>query len=94
MGANEFPPTTRCPCGSRLEFTQCCGPRGVDAAELEANVAESMRETGIDPAIVYAYQRTHLMMTAEHREKPLAFAAELDEWDDALAEYLEKHPSN
>lgn len=71
----------------------CCGPRGVDAAELEANVAASMREAGIDPALVYAYQRTHLIVTPEHREKPLAFAAELDEWDDAVAEYREQHPT-
>jgi hypothetical protein len=70
-----------------LEFDVCCGPRGV--AELEANVAESKRQAGIDRAIVYAFQRTHLMVTTQHRETPLAFAADLDEWDDAVAEYRE-----
>jgi len=30
----------------------------------------------------------------QHREKPLAFAADLDEWDDAVAEYREKYPAN
>lgn len=52
-----------------------------------------MRAAGVDPAIVYAYERTHLMITAEHRDRPLAFAADLDEWDDAVAEYRENHPT-
>lgn len=94
MGAKDFPPTRRCPCGSGLDFAECCGPRGVNAAELEASVADSMRAAGVDPAIVYAYQRTHLMIAEKHREKPLEFAAELDEWDDAVAEYRENHPTN
>ena len=50
-------------------------------------MADSMRAAGVDPAMVYAYQRTHLMITEQHRETPLAFAADLDEWDDAVAEY-------
>lgn len=94
MGAREFPPITRCPCGSRLDFTECCGPRGIDAAELKASVAESMRAAGVDPAMVYAYERTHLMITEHHRATPLAYAADLDEWDDAVAEYRENHPTN
>lgn len=94
MGAKDFLPTTRCPCGSRLDFAECCGPRGVDAAELQANVAASMRAAGVAPAMVYAYERTHLMITEQHRAKPLAFAADLDEWDDAVAEYRENHPAN
>lgn len=73
-----------------MEFAQC----GVAAAELEASVADSMRASGVDPASVYAYQRTHLIITEDHLAKPLSFAADLDEWDDAVAEYRETHPTN
>jgi uncharacterized protein YchJ len=84
----QFPPTTRCPCGSRQEFEDCCEP-------LHAATAESLRASGIDPALVYAYERTHLIITAEFREKNvLAAAADLDEWDDAIAEYRDSHPAN
>jgi uncharacterized protein YchJ len=94
MGAKVFPPTTRCLCGSGKHFAVCCASQGVDPTQLEANVAASMREAGVAPALVYAYQRTHLIVTLEHRKKPLAFAAELDEWNDAVAEYREHHPVN
>ncbi len=100
MGSNvippkQFPPTTRCPCGSREEFEDCCEPKGVNGDALHAATAEALRATGIDPAMVYAYERTHLIITAEFRQKNLlAAAADLDEWDDAIAEYRETHPAN
>ena len=54
-----------------------------------------MRASGVDPAMVYAYERTHLIITSDFREKHmLDAAADLDEWDDAIAEYRELHPTN
>lgn len=39
--------------------------------------------------------RTSLITTAEFREKNvLAAAADLDEWDDAIAGYRDLHPTN
>ena len=49
-----------------------------------------MRASGVEPAMVYAYQRTHLIITREVRQAHAATAAELDEWDDAIMEYREQ----
>jgi hypothetical protein len=66
----------------------------VDGDLLHAATAESMRASGLDPALVYAYERTRLIVTDEHREAGVLSAADLDEWDDAVAEFRELHPSN
>jgi hypothetical protein len=69
--------------------------RPEDEAALEATTAEAMRASGIDPAMVYAYEHTHLIITADFRiANLLSAAAELDEWDDAISEYRESHPTN
>ncbi|HEY4179444.1 MAG TPA: SEC-C domain-containing protein [Kofleriaceae bacterium] len=91
----EFPPTERCPCGSRDKFEYCCEPKGVDDSALHDATVASLRAKGADPAFVYAYERTHLIITAAFREKNLLeAAADLDEWDDAVAEYRELHTAN
>jgi uncharacterized protein YchJ len=92
MGSPEFPPTDRCPCGSGKTFIECCQPKGVDNAALHASTVEAMRESGVDDALIYAYERTHLIVSTHHRET--LSAADLDEWDDAVAEYRETHPSD
>ena len=73
-------------------MVSCCGPKGVDRDALHAHTAESMRASGLDPALV-AYERTHLIVTTDHRDAGVLSAADLDEWDDAVAEYRELHPS-
>jgi hypothetical protein len=66
-----------------------------EEAALEAITLQAMRASGVDPAMVYAYERTHLIITSDFREKHmLDAAADLDEWDDAIAEYRELHPTN
>ncbi len=54
------------------------------------NAIEAMRAAGIRPALVYAYERTGLIVTHENRH--LMSAADLDEWEDSIAEYEELHP--
>src|SRR5689334_16923152 len=56
---------------------------------LKASVVKEMRAAGVDPALIYAYERTGLLVTPEKRK--LMSAADLDEWEDAIAEYREKH---
>lgn len=91
----QFPLTKRCPCGSRETFEDCCEPKGVDGRALHAVTVESLRAAGADPAFVYAYERTHLLITAEFRaQHALEAATDLDEWDDAVAEYRETHRGN
>ena len=94
MGSKEFPPTVRCPCSSDRAFVACCGPKGVDGPALHAHTTEALRASGVDPAFVYAYERTHLVVTPHHRTAGVLSAADLDEWDDAVSEYREAHPAN
>ena len=56
-------------------------------AKLKAATAEAMRAAGVRPALIYAYERTGLIVTRENRA--LMSAADLDEWEDAIAEYEE-----
>jgi hypothetical protein len=92
MGTQELPPNVRCPCGSGRSFADCCGAKGLNEAELRVNTIAAMKAAGIAPSIIYAYERTGLIVTGENRK--LMSAADLDEWEDALAEYDEEHPSD
>lgn len=56
---------------------------------VEHIMAEGMRAAGIDPALIYAFEKTGRLVTAEnHRLIP---ERDLDEWDAAIREYEEKH---
>lgn len=66
--------------------------RLLDDAEVEAvkaSTVEALRAAGVRPALIYAYERTGLLVTSENRR--LMSAADLDEWEDAIAEYEEQH---
>jgi hypothetical protein len=60
----------------------------VEVAKVRAATVEAMRAAGVRPALVYAYERTGLIVTRENRG--LLSAADLDEWEDAIAEYEER----
>ena len=93
MGAKEFPSNGRCPCGSRLRSENCHRLGPAEEAALEATTVQAMRASGIDPAMVYAYERTHLIITSDFRHThAVDAAAELDEWEDAIAEHRQRHP--
>lgn len=62
----------------------------VDADEQRAAIVATLRTVGVRPALVYAFERTGLLVTTENRK--LISASDLDEWEDAIAEYEEKHP--
>ena len=91
MGSKEFPPNGRCPCGSGLRSDDCHRLGPAEEAALEATTVKALRASGADPAVVYAYERTHLLIVGDARDPN---AAELDEWEDAVAEYRELHPAN
>ena len=61
-----------------------------EVATLRVATVEAMRAAGIRPALVYAYERTGLIVTRENRH--LIPASDLDEWEDAIAEYDENNP--
>lgn len=58
-----------------------------EIAKVRASTVEAMRAAGVPPALVYAYERTGLIVTRDNRS--LLSAADLDEWEDAIAEFKE-----
>ncbi len=58
---------------------------------LEHEMVEAMKAAGLDPAIIYAYEQTGLLVTEQNQH--LLPDKDLDEWDAAIAEYEEKHGS-
>jgi len=54
-------------------------------AEYEAAIGDAMRAAGLDPAMVYAYEKTGFVATKENW--PLLDAGQRKEWLDAVAEY-------
>jgi hypothetical protein len=56
---------------------------------LEARLVEDMKAAGIDPAIIYAFEKTGLLVTEQNQH--LIPEKRLDEWDAAVREYEEKH---
>ena len=63
-----------------------------EVAKVRAATIDAMRAAGIRPALIYAYERTGLIVTKENRS--LLSAADLDEWEDAIAEYHERYSEN
>lgn len=90
MGEKVFPPSKRCPCGrTGKPFAECCLAEGVNVEMLRESTITSLRNIGAPPEVVYAYERTGIVVFGGLRA--VWSAADLDEWDDAIAEYLEKH---
>jgi hypothetical protein len=56
---------------------------------LEAMMVEDMKAAGLDPAIIYAFEQTGLLVTEENRR--LISDEDLAAWDDAIEEYGENH---
>ena len=55
-------------------------------------MVEDMKAAGIDPAIIYAYEKTGRLVTEDNQQ--LLSDADLDEWDAAIDEYEAKAPEN
>jgi hypothetical protein len=62
----------------------------LDEDALRESTVQAMRAAGIRPALIYAHERPGLIVTSQNRH--LISAADLDEWEDAVAEYYELHP--
>ena len=56
---------------------------------LEHMMVEDMKKAGLDPAIIYAYEKTGRLVTEENQK--LLSDADLDEWNAAIEEYEAKH---
>jgi hypothetical protein len=56
---------------------------------VEAIMVADMQAAGIDPALIYAFERTGRLVTADNQH--LIPERDLAEWDAAIREYEEKH---
>ena len=56
---------------------------------IEHQTVEAMKEAGIDPAIIYAYEKTGRLVTEDNQH--LLPEADLAEWDAAIEEYEAMH---
>ena len=92
MGEKRFPSNERCPCGrTGKPFAECCLAEGVNLDRLREDTVTALKAAGAAPEIVYAYERTGMLVVGGLRA--VWSAADLDEWDDAIAEYREQHAS-
>ena len=53
--------------------------------QVEHMTVQAMKEAGIDPAIIYAYEKTGRLVTEDNQH--LLSEADLDEWQEAIEEY-------
>lgn len=60
-----------------------------DEKTFTNEVTDAMTKAGIDPAFIYAFQKTGLLLTEENRH--LVPARDVEEFEAALAEYEERH---
>ena len=56
---------------------------------LEATMVEDMKAAGLDPAFIYAFEKTGLLVTEENQH--LIPEKDLTEWHAAIEEYARKH---
>lgn len=57
--------------------------------QVEHMTVQAMKEAGIDPAIIYGYEKTGRLVTEDNQH--LLSEADLDEWNAAIEEYEAKH---
>lgn len=62
-------------------------PRPFDPEDYRRTAVEAMQKAGINPALIYAFSRTGLIVTEENLDK--LSKADLAEWKAALDEYEE-----
>lgn len=101
-----YPKYQACPCGSGQKYKFCCFTKGfhyladddsevasapdLDVDDTKKKMIELMRSTGIRPVLIYAYEKTGLMVT--EKNKRLIPDGHLEEWYAAVEEYYELHP--
>src|SRR5262245_29828335 len=56
---------------------------------LEAMMVEDMKAAGLDPALIYAFEKTGLLVTEQNQH--LIPENDLAGWDAAIEEYQRKH---
>ena len=60
------------------------------AYDLDAHLIDVMVKAGVNPARVYAFQKTGRLVTEENIKN--LSVANVKEWEDAMNEYFRAHP--
>jgi hypothetical protein len=60
-------------------------PRPVEEAKVGTATAQAMKDAGMDPAKIYAFQRTGMLVTGDNLEK--WSSEDLDEWNATIQEF-------
>lgn len=64
-------------------------PTPITPVKMEAAMVQGMQTAGLDPAFVYAYQHTGLLVTEMNKDK--LSEEDLEEWFEAVAKYKSTH---
>jgi hypothetical protein len=56
---------------------------------VEHAIVQAMKEAGLDPALIYAFEKTGRVVSAENQH--LLSDADLAEWEAAVMEYRARH---
>jgi hypothetical protein len=59
--------------------------------QLEHQIVQAMKRAGLDPALIYAFEQTGLLVTQENQH--LIPEADLQAWHAAVAEHQARHSS-
>jgi hypothetical protein len=58
--------------------------------QVEHHLVQAMRQAGLDPALIHAFEQTGLLVSEDNRH--LIPDNDLQAWDDAVADYRRRHP--
>ena len=56
---------------------------------MTRETVEKMRQVGVHPSVIYAFEQTGLLVTEEN--KPLVSAEDLEDWEAAIDEWYSIH---
>lgn len=62
---------------------------GLELPQMEADMILLLKQAGVPPALIYAYEKTGRFVT--EKNKRFLTDQELKEWDDAVEEYYERY---
>jgi hypothetical protein len=58
--------------------------------QVEHQIAQAMRQAGLDPAFIHAFEQTGLLVSEDNRHK--IPDNDLQAWEAAVADYRRRHP--
>ncbi|MBI5544615.1 MAG: SEC-C domain-containing protein [Deltaproteobacteria bacterium] len=62
---------------------------GIDLEDMNRRMVSTMRETGVAPAYIYAFEKTGLLLTEENRH--LMTTRDVEDFEAAMDEYVAEH---